>query len=306
MENGSHKILLKKIVNKDVIYQNISMKKFNSWKVGGNAENYIEVSSEFRLQEVLEQKKIKLPITVIGLGSNVLIRDGGLKGTVINLSRGMKEIKNDENSIYAECGVSCSSLARYAAKNKKKSCAFLAGIPGSIGGALAMNAGCYGNETWDFVHKVKTINFSGNIAIKSKDDFEISYRNVKNLKNDIFIGAWFNFPDLCEQDENEITRINKLLKIRRETQPLNWPTAGSTFKNPDNTFAAKLIQDAGLKGFTIGGARFSDKHANFIENMGNASADDIEQLIYLAQKKIRELNDIDLQIEVKILGDKSE
>ena len=290
-------------MDKDVIYSDVSMKKYNSWRVGGLAENYVEVSSEEALQKIFSINKVKKPITVIGVGSNLLIRDGGIKGTVINLSRGLKSIFIDQHLIFAECGISCSSLARFSAKNNKKNCAFLAGIPGSVGGALAMNAGCYGGEIWQFVSKVKIMNHEGDILIKDKQSFEIGYRSVKKKEDEIFIGAWFDFPSKENDDENEEQKIDDLLKLRRSSQPLNWPTAGSTFRNPEKNFAAKLIEEVGLKGYQIGDARISNKHANFIENIGEATAKDIEQLIYLAQEKVEELKKIRLQLEVKIIGE---
>ena len=290
-------------MDKDVIHSDVSMKKYNSWRVGGLAENYVEVSSEAALQKIFSINKVKKPITVIGVGSNVLIRDGGIKGTVINLSRGLKNIFLDQHLIFSECGISCSSLARFSAKNSKKNCAFLAGIPGSVGGALAMNAGCYGGEVWQFVSKVKIMNHKGDIHIRDKQSFEIGYRSVKKKEDEIFIGAWFDFPSKENDDENEEQKIDDLLKLRRSSQPLNWPTAGSTFRNPEKIFAAKLIEEVGLKGFQIGDARISNKHANFIENIGDATAKDIEQLIYLAQEKVEEYKKIHLQLEVKIIGE---
>ena len=290
-------------MDKDVIYSDVSMKKYNSWRVGGLAEYYVEISSEAALQKIFSINKLQKPITVIGVGSNLLIRDGGIKGTVINLSRGLKNIFLDHHLIFAECGISCSSLARFSAKNNKKNCAFLAGIPGSVGGALAMNAGCYGGEIWQFVSKVKIMNHEGDVRIKDKQSFEIGYRSVKKKEDEIFIGAWFDFPSKENNDENEEKKIDDLLKLRRSNQPLNWPTAGSTFRNPEQNFAAKLIEEVGLKGFQIGDARISNKHANFIENVGDATAKDIEQLIYHAQDKVEELKKIRLPLEVKIIGE---
>ena len=290
-------------MDKDVIYSDVSMKKYNSWRVGGLAEYYVEISSEAALQKIFSINKLQKPITVIGVGSNLLIRDGGIKGTVINLSRGLKNIFLDHHLIFAECGISCSSLARFSAKNNKKNCAFLAGIPGSVGGALAMNAGCYGGEIWQFVSKVKIMNHEGDVHIKDQQSFEIGYRSVKKKEDEIFIGAWFNFPSKEKNDESEEKKIDDLLKLRRSNQPLNWPTAGSTFRNPEQNFAAKLIEEVGLKGFQIGDARISNKHANFIENVGDATAKDIEQLIYHAQDKVEELKNIRLQLEVKIIGE---
>jgi UDP-N-acetylmuramate dehydrogenase len=285
------------------IYKNVSLKKFNTWKVGGYAENYIEISSQDYLIDLLQNKKIKLPLIILGLGSNTLIRDKGIRGTVLNFSKKMKLIEENENYIYAQSGLACSVLARYAARNKKKNSAFLAGIPGTIGGALAMNAGCYGNEIWDFVKQVKVINLNGEVSIKDQKSFKIEYRSVCNPDNDMFLGAWFKFPDLTSSDIPEEEKIKKFLQNRKNSQPLNFPTAGSTFRNPNGYFAAALIESAGLKGYQIGGAKVSQKHANFIENTGKATASEIEKLIYFIQSKIKEINGIDLELEVKIIGD---
>ena len=153
------------------------------------------------------------------------------------------------------------------------------------------------------IHPKKSSSRSDELHIKDKQSFEIGYRSVKKKEDEIFIGAWFNFPSKENNDENEEKKIDDLLKLRRSNQPLNWPTAGSTFRNPEQNFAAKLIEEVGLKGFQIGDARISNKHANFIENVGDATAKDIEQLIYHAQDKVEELKKIRLQLEVKIIGE---
>jgi UDP-N-acetylmuramate dehydrogenase len=289
-------------IEADKIYKNFPLKNLNTWKVGGPADQYIEIENIEFLAKKLKEKKWVLPIVVIGMGSNLLIRDAGVKGTVINLSKNLKKLELNQNQIYAEAGVSCSTLARFAARNKKNNCAFMAGIPGSIGGALAMNAGCYGNETWDFVTKVKVVDIEGNLYESQKKEYEISYRNVKSKKSEFFIGAYFEFPNF-NSSVDESMEIKNLLQSRKLSQPLNWPTAGSTFKNPKNDYAARLIEDCGLKGHVIGGARVSEKHANFIENIGNATAKDIEMLIALMKNTVKERKNIDLEIEVKFLGE---
>ena len=167
--------------------------------------------------------------------------------------------------------------------------------------ALVMNAGCYGAGI-AVCFQGKNYDHEGGIYTKDKQSFEIGYRCVKKKEDEIFIGAWFDFPSKENNDENEEKKIDDLLKLRRRCQPLNWPTAGSTFRNPEHNFAAKLIEEVGLKGFQIGDARISNKHANFIENIGDATATDIEQLIYLAQEKVEQLK-IHLQLEVKIIGE---
>lgn len=300
---GLKKNLMHKMkIEADKIYKNFPLKNLNTWKVGGPADQYIEIANIDFLAKKLKNKELEFPLSIIGMGSNLLISDSGVSGTVINISKNLKKLEKNKNHIYAEAGVSCSSLARYAARNNKSNCAFMAGIPGSIGGALAMNAGCYGNETWDFVTKVKVIDFEGNIYESKKDNYAVSYRTARSSKNEFFIGAYFEFPD-SKESADESMEIKKLLNARKLSQPLNWPTAGSTFKNPENYFAAKLIEDCHLKGHIIGGARVSEKHANFIENIGHATAKDIETLIQYMKKTVKEIKNIDLEVEIKFLGE---
>ena len=290
-------------MDKNTIHHDIELKDFNSWKVGGRAEQFIICDEKEILAAFIKKKKIKLPITLIGLGSNLLVRDGGIKGTVIVMHGGLREINDDGGMIYSEAGVSCSKLSKFTAKNGLADSAFFSGIPGTIGGALAMNAGCYGSETWDYVQKVLMINLNGDQVERNKSDFNISYRQViNNNKDEFFLAAWFKFPK-GDKEKSE-KRIKELLAHRKETQPLNWPTAGSTFRNPKDNFAAKLIDDCGLKGYQIGGAQVSEKHANFIINLGNASALDIENIITYIQKVVFEKKNIQLVREIRIIGEK--
>ena len=208
----------------------------------------------------------------------------------------------DKDLIYAEAGVSCSKLSKFSAKEGFVNSAFFAGIPGTVGGALAMNAGCYGSETWDYVHKVLMINLNGDQVMRNKSDFEINYRQVKkDNKDESFLAAWLKFPEGNKEDAEK--KIKELLAHRKNTQPLNWLTAGATFRNPKDNFAAKLIEDCGLKGYQIGGAQVSEKHANFIINLGNASALDIENIITYIQKVVFEKKNIQLLREIKIIGE---
>jgi len=289
-------------MDKNTIHHDIELKDFNSWKVGGRAEQFLICDEKEILAALIKKKKIKLPITLIGLGSNLLVRDGGIKGTVIVMHGGLKKINDDDGMIYSEAGVSCSKLSKFTAKNGLADSAFFSGIPGTIGGALAMNAGCYGSETWDYVQKVLMINLNGDQVERNKSDFNISYRQViNNNKDEFFLAAWFKFPK-GDKEKSE-KRIKELLAHRKETQPLNWPTAGSTFRNPKDNFAAKLIEDCGLKGYQIGGAQVSEKHANFIINLGNASALDIENIITYIQKVVFEKKNIQLLREIRIIGE---
>ena len=290
-------------MDKNTIYNKVDLKSFNSWKVGGRAEQFLICDDKAILSSLIKTKKIKLPITFLGLGSNLLVRDGGVKGTVIVMHGGLKKINHDEdNLIYSEAGVSCSKLAKFTAGKGLGNSAFFSGIPGTVGGALAMNAGCYGSETWDYVQKVLMINLDGDQVERNKLDFKINYREVKNSNTDeFFLAAWFKFPKGDKEEAGK--KIRELLAHRKNTQPLNWPTAGSTFRNPKENFAAKLIEDCDLKGFRIGGAQVSEKHANFIINLGDASAQDIENIIIYIQQVVFKKKNIQLKREIKIIGE---
>jgi UDP-N-acetylmuramate dehydrogenase len=290
-------------MDKNTIHHDVELQDFNSWKVGGRAEQFLICDEKEILASLMRRKKIKLPITFVGLGSNLLVRDGGIKGTVIVMHGGLRKINGDDGLIYSEAGVSCSKLSKFSAKKGLADSAFFSGIPGTIGGALAMNAGCYGSETWDYVSKVLIINLNGDQVERNKSDFDISYRQVINKnKDEFFLAAWFKFPKGNKEQSEK--RIKELLAHRKETQPLNWPTAGSTFRNPKGNFAARLIEDCGLKGYKIGGAQVSEKHANFIINLGNASALDIEKVITYIQKVVFEQKKIQLLREIRIIGEK--
>tara|TARA_B110000037_G_scaffold138736_1_gene156969 strand:+ start:492 stop:1373 length:882 start_codon:yes stop_codon:yes gene_type:complete len=289
-------------MDKNTIYQNVELKNFNSWKVGGKAEQFLICDDKNILATYIKKKKIKPPITFVGLGSNLLIRDGGVKGTVVVMHGGLTKINRDKDLVYSEAGVSCSKLSKFTAKEGLSNSAFFAGIPGTVGGALAMNAGCYGYEAWDFVQNVLMIDLNGNQVVRNKSEFEINYREVKSINTDeSFLAAWFKFPkgDKVEAEN----KIKELLVHRKNTQPLNWPTAGSTFRNPKDKFAAKLIEDCGLKGYQIGGAQVSEKHANFIINLGDATALDIENIIIYIQKVVLKNKKIRLHREIKIIGE---
>ena len=285
-----------------LILKNESLNKYNSWRVGGTADALYTPKDLEDLKMFLKKENYLKPLTFIGLGSNILVRDGGIRGTVIVMHAALNNIQFTEDGIYAEAGNTCAKLAKNLAKEHYVGEEFFAGIPGTIGGALAMNAGCYGSETWNFVTKVNMIDAQGNIVSRLKEDFKISYREVVKPKNDEwFIGAWFNFEkDMSANPEN---KIKEYLNHRKNTQPLNWPTAGSTFRNPKDTFAAKLIEECGLKGFRVGNAEVSDKHANFIINLGNASAKDIENIIDYVESEVFKQKGIKLEREIKILGD---
>jgi UDP-N-acetylmuramate dehydrogenase len=255
-----------------------------------------------------------------GLGSNLLVRDGGLRGTVIFTHRALREIRLDHlgalgGGVYAEAGVACPKVARYAALNELAGAEFLAGIPGTVGGALAMNAGCYGGETWDIVAHVLTVDRTGKKRARTREDYEIEYRRVQlkaegggqkaegpNPAEEWFVAASFRLKRGSGAESR--SKITELLKRRIATQPLSEPNAGSVFRNPKGDYAARLIEACGLKGRVIGDAMISDKHANFIVNRGGARAADIEALILLAEQSVKEKFGVTLEREVQIIGER--
>jgi UDP-N-acetylmuramate dehydrogenase len=280
--------------------------RYTSWRVGGAAEVFYQPADREDLIVFISSLPDNTSLFFMGMGSNVLIRDGGIKGTVINL-RGclnhLNLVQEDEHGtlIYAEAGVNSSQLARFAVKQGLSGSEFLAGIPGTVGGALSMNAGCYGSETWQFVEKVEMVNAKGQINERQPADFDIAYRTVKYPATEWFIAGWFRFTK--NQSGVDRERIRELLNQRSVTQPIGSYSCGSVFRNPHGNYAAKLIESCDLKGCRIGGAHVSEKHANFILNDNNATAADIEQLINYVQKQVKENTGILLQTEVKIVGE---
>lgn len=285
------------------LLMNESMARYNSWRIGGKADRLYIPSSLDDLSAFLQSLDAEEPVNFVGLGSNLLVRDDGVRGTVVVLHNALNRLQMEGNLIYADAGVTCAKLARFTAKQAKQGGEFWAGIPGTVGGALSMNAGCHGGETWDSVHRVLTIDLKGTVHERNATEFVVAYRHVEMpVVNEWYVGAWFNLavgdPEVSEQ------KIKTLLAKRLETQPLNLPNAGSTFRNPEGDYAARLVEACGLKGHIIGGAQISEKHANFIVNLGNATAHDIEQLIDLMRDQVKEKFGISLQQEVHVLGNK--
>jgi UDP-N-acetylmuramate dehydrogenase len=253
------------------------------------------------------------PVHVVGLGSNLLVRDGGLRGTVVAVHAQLNELqlleKNDTGGlIYAGAGVACAKIARFAVKHNLAGAEFLAGIPGTAGGALAMNAGCFGSETWEIVEHVQMINHGGEVFIRQSNEYKIGYRSVKlqhavtvASENEWFAAGYFRLPHGDQAESRQ--KIRRLLTQRIDSQPLNQPNAGSVFRNPTGDYAARLIEACGLKGWRIGGAMVSTKHANFIVNTGNATAADIEALIMWIQGRVKQKIGVELIQEVRIMGD---
>lgn len=288
--------------SKGTLMFDASLARYTSWRVGGPADRFYIPADLDDLRSFLQGLTVDAPVYFIGLGSNLLVRDGGVRGTVILMHNVLTQLRVDGEHIYAEAGVTCAKLAKFCARESKKGAAFFAGIPGTVGGALAMNAGCYGSETWDVVKRVLTIDRHGQLHTRSAAEFVPTYRHIeKPVADEWFVAAWFEF-EAGDRDEAQ-AEIKALLAKRLASQPLNMPSAGSTFRNPEGDFAARLIEASGLKGFTLGGAQVSEKHANFIVNLGHATAMDIEMLIQHMQETVEAKQGVRLQQEVKILGE---
>ena len=278
------------------------MSRHTSWRIGGNARNYFQPADMQDVCEFMKTLPADEQVYWIGLGSNILVRDGGINGTVIAVSGMLNQLSlTDENHVRAEAGVASAKVARFSANNHLTGAEFLAGIPGTVGGALAMNAGAFGGETWDVVEKVETLNRSGEVTVRTVDDYDIGYRHVSGPADEWFVAAHFKLQP-GELDDSK-AEIKSLLARRGESQPTQLPNAGSVFKNPEGDFSARLIEACGLKGKCVGKACVSDKHANFIINTGDARAADVEALIRFIQQTVKEMHGIELQPEVRIIGE---
>jgi UDP-N-acetylmuramate dehydrogenase len=275
--------------------------KHTSWRTGGNANQFYRPEGIKDLAEFLSQLPEDEPLLWLGLGSNLLVRDGGFAGTVISMSGTLQQLTVNGQTVTAEVGVYCAKLAKKAARAGLSGTAFLAGIPGTLGGALAMNAGAHNCETWSIVSEVTTIDRRGVIRVRKPEDFKISYRHVELPSEEWFVSATLNLA--IGDAVAETLEIRTLLKRRNVSQPTNQPCAGSVFRNPEGDFAGRLIELCGLKGLTVGGASVSDKHANFIVNEGTATAADIEALILLVQEKVELIQGVKLVTEVHVLGE---
>ena len=285
------------------------MARHVSWRAGGAARRCYEPADIDDLAAFLRQLPPGEPLLFVGLGSNLLVRDGGLRGTAVLLHGAGKHPRLEAGRIYAEAGVASPKVARFAAVNVYTSAEFVAGIPGTVGGALAMNAGCYGGETWGICERALTVDRRGRLRERRREEFETGYRHcalqdgTRLGEDEWFAAAWFRLPpgdgDVARQ------KIRLLLERRIRSQPLQVPNAGSVFRNPPGDHAARLIEACGLKGLERGGARVSGMHANFIVNpKGAARASDIEWLIDAVRERVRAQTGVELVTEVRIVGDK--
>ena len=288
------------------LLQKEPLSKYTTWRVGGRAEYFYEPENLEDLALFLSLWPNYHQIMWLGGGSNLLIRDGGVNATVVHVANRLNKIAlaNSiyENAIRFEAGVSCAKLVQFCLQQNLTDCTFLAGIPGTVGGALAMNAGAFGNEIWQHVVLIETIDRAGVIKVRKPQEFNIGYRHIAGLQPDEwFVAAYLQFKsgDVTEARK----KIQENWKKRLNSQPLKEFTCGSVFKNPVGNFAGQLIESCGLKDAYVGGARVSDKHANFIVNTGNATAIDIEQLMQFIIDKVFEKYAILLEPEVKIIGD---
>ena len=280
------------------------MARHVTWRAGGHVAKACFPRDMEDLALFMTSLRHDEPLLMVGLGSNLLIRDGGFDGTAIFTHGALATLRQEaDGSLYAEAGVATPKIARFAANHNLSNAEFLAGIPGTLGGALTMNAGCHGRETWNHVERVRMLNRRGELIDRTPDDFAIRYRHVglKAATDEIFVAAWLRFPP--GDGISARATIKTLLEKRIATQPLQLPNAGSVFRNPPGDHAARLIEAAGLKGLEAGGARISEKHANFIVNPeGKGSASAIESLIGRIQATVQEKFGVELMREVRILG----
>ncbi|MFA6013700.1 MAG: UDP-N-acetylmuramate dehydrogenase [Gallionellaceae bacterium] len=283
----------------------VPMSRHTSWRAGGTVQRMYRPADLADLQCFLRLVPTDEPLLAVGLGSNLLVRDKGLRGTVLLMHGALSELRTDgENLIYAQAGVAGAKLARFAAANRMCGAEFFAGIPGTLGGMLAMNAGCYGSETWQKVQRAQVLTRHGELLERTPQEYEIGYRHVarSNADEEFFVGAWLKL-DAGDVDAAR-EEIKALMERRSASQPLHMPNAGSVFRNPPDGHAAKLIESCGLKGKRIGGAQVSEKHANFIVNTGDATAQDIEDLINEVRSIVMAKTGVQLHPEVRIVGER--
>ena len=277
------------------------MAQHTSWRVGGPADIFFLPQSREDLCAFIRDLPPAMPIYWIGLGSNLLVRDGGIRGAVVAVSRALGDIHNlGDGVVEAGAGAVCTVLARQCVRWKLGPAEFFAGIPGTVGGALTMNAGAFGGETWDHVISVDVVNRQGEVTSRDADAYRVAYREVSGPPDEWFLAARFGFE---QELDTSMAKVRSLIQERREKQPLGLPSCGSVFRNPPGDHAARLIESAGLKGFSVGGAEVSTKHANFIINSGTATAADVEALMEHVRDTVQQVHGVSLVHEVHIVGE---
>ena len=284
---------------KSKILFNYDMGKSTWFRAGGKAKGYVTINNLKDLKTIVSHED-KIKYSIIGVGSNILVRDSGYDGLIIKLGKNFNKIKINNNTLTVGAAVLDTNLAKFALKNLIKDFEFFIGIPGTVGGAVKMNAGCYGSQTSDNLKRILVLNSQGRVQYIDLKELNLEYRSSKLDKKSIILQADFNFD---HSTYDEILKKNNYIKLKREeTQPLKEKTSGSTFKNPPDKFAAELIEKAGCKGLKVGDASVSNIHANFIINNGTATATDIEKLGKKVIKRVKEEFGISLEWEIKILG----
>lgn len=278
------------------------MSRHTSWHVGGPAEIFFTPENRMDAAAFLRAVPADVPVFWIGLGSNLLVRDGGVRGVVVSTHGALDRLeRTSQTTVYGESGVPCARIARQCIRWGLGPAEFFAGIPGTLGGALAMNAGAFGGETWSHVLEVETLDRQGRQHTRARDEYRVSYRHVEPpVGEEWFVAATLRFAKQPVAHTNE---VRDLLERRRATQPIGAWSCGSVFTNPPGEHAARLIETSGLKGLAVGGASVSDKHANFIINDGTATASDIETLIHKVQETVERIHGIRLATEVRIVGE---
>lgn len=295
---------LTEVLGKESVFLQESMAKHTTFRVGGPADYFFAPSTADGVKSALDYcKQEKIPYYIIGNGSNLLVSDQGYRGAVIQIFRNLSKVQVEKDTtIRAQAGASMAAVAKMALNSGLTGMECLSGIPGTIGGAVTMNAGAYGGEIKDILVEVTVIDNQGQIVTIPAEKLELGYRtSIIAKKQYVVLEAVLS---LQKGDQNQIlARMNELKEQRVSKQPLEYPSAGSTFKRPEGYFAGKLIQDAGLAGYTVGGAQVSEKHCGFVVNVGNATAGDIYQLICDVQDKVWEKDHVRLEPEVKMLGE---
>ena len=293
---------LKQIVGENSIFENENMASHTTFKCGGNASLYIAPNSTDELVKVLEVlRNENYPYMVIGNGSNLLVKDSGYYGAIVEVDKKISEIDVRGEEIIVEAGAKLSKVATIAMENDLAGFEFAHGIPGNMGGAVVMNAGAYGGEMKDVLKWVKVVDQNGEIKTLENEELELGYRTSRVMKEKMIV------LEACIKLElgvmGDIAEVMALLMSKRKaSQPLEYPSAGSTFKRPEGYFAGKLVQDAGMKGYRVGDAMVSDKHSGFVINCGNATATEVIQVIKDVQAKVKEDFGVDLEPEVRIIG----
>ena len=300
MQEFCHK--LKNVITKGTVLTEEPMSRHTSFQIGGPAEIFVQPATgdEVR-QAICLAKEEQIPFFVVGNGSNLLVSDDGFRGMIVQIGRNLQEISVEDNVIYAQAGALLSRVARTALEHGLTGMEFAAGIPGSLGGAVAMNAGAYGGEMKDILTDAEVLTPDGEIKILSLEELDLSYRHSCIFDEDYIV---LSVHLQLEQGDKTVirNRMDELARARREKQPLEYPSAGSTFKRPEGYFAGALIQEAGLKGYTVGGAQVSEKHSGFVVNRGGATAEEVLFLIKQVQKKVKSRFGVTMEPEVRMVG----